>query len=145
MIRIIGLTQKTMVDATLTLSFEQRRKSRVRTTLESGEEVNLILPRGLVLRHGDRVSTEDGLVIAVHAADEEVSVASTDEPGLLARACYHLGNRHVALQIGEGWLCYPSDHVLDDMVRGLGLTVVTRMSPFEPEAGAYHSGHGHGH
>lgn len=145
MIRIIGLTRKEKADATLTLSFEQRRKSRLRTALDSGEEAVLMLPRGLVLRHGDRVCTEEGRVIAVQAADEEVSEASADEPRLLARACYHLGNRHVALQIGADWLRYPSDHVLDEMLRGLGLTVSVRMLPFEPEAGAYHGDHGHEH
>lgn len=145
MIRIVALTPQKKADATLTLSFEQRCKSRLRTMLDSGEEVALMLPRGVVLRHGDRVCTEEGLVIAVQAADEEISVASTDEPRLLARACYHLGNRHVALQIGEGWLRYPSDHVLDEMLRGLGLTVNVQMLPFEPEAGAYYEHRGHGH
>ena len=76
-------------------------------------------------------------------------------PRALARAAYHLGNRHVALQIGAGWLRYGHDHVLDDMVRGLGLTVTVEQAPFEPEAGAYHAEgrrhatatacHGHGH
>jgi urease accessory protein len=58
----------------------------------------------------------------------------------LARAAYHLGNRHVALQIGEGWLRYKHDHVLDEMLHGLGLKVAVEQAPFEPEAGAYHSG-----
>jgi urease accessory protein len=75
------------------------------------------------------------------AAPEQVSVARTDDALLLARACYHLGNRHVALQITPGELRYLADHVLDDMVRGLGLAVTQESAPFEPEAGAYSHGH----
>ena len=67
----------------------------------------------------------------------------------LARAAYHLVNRHVALQICQGWLRYCHDHVLDDMLRGLGLAVTVEQAPFEPEAGAYHAdadgAHGHSH
>ncbi|KAB2930420.1 MAG: urease accessory protein UreE [Candidatus Contendobacter sp.] len=131
--------------ATLTLPFDLRQKSRLRTRLDSGEEVGLFLPRGTVLRHGDRLRTADGRVIEVRAAPETVSTARTDEPLLLARAAYHLGNRHVALEIGPGWLRYLHDHVLDGMARELGLTVIDEQAPFEPEAGAYGGGHHHGH
>jgi len=131
--------------ATLTLPFEQRQKSRLRTRLDSGEEIGLFLPRGTVLRQGDRLRTADGRVIEVRAAPETVSTARTDEPLRLARAAYHLGNRHVALQLGPGWLRYLHDHVLDGMVRELGLDVIGEQAPFEPEAGAYGGGHHHGH
>mgnify|MGYP001316389478 CR=1 FL=1 len=131
--------------ATLTLPFDLSQKSRLRTRLDSGEEVGLFLPRGTVLRHGDRLRTADGRVIEVRAAPETVSTARTDEPLLLARAAYHLGNRHVALEIGPGWLRYLHDHVLDGMARELGLTVTSEQAPFEPEAGAYGGGHHHGH
>lgn len=131
--------------ATLTLPFDLRQKSRLRTRLDSGEEVGLFLPRGTVLRHGDRLRAADGRVIEVRAAPETVSTARTDEPLLLARAAYHLGNRHVALQLGPGWLRYLHDHVLDGMVRELGLDVIGEQAPFEPEAGAYGGGHHHGH
>jgi urease accessory protein len=131
--------------ATLTLPFEQRQKSRLRTRLDSGEEVGLFLARGTVLRHGDRLRATDGRVIEVRAAPETVSTARTDDPLLLARAAYHLGNRHIALQLGPGWLRYLHDHVLDSMVRELGLTVIGEQAPFEPEAGAYGGGHHHGH
>ena len=131
--------------ATLTLPFDLRQKSRLRTRLDSGEEVGLFLPRGTVLRHGDRLRAADGRVIEVRAAPETVSTARTDEPLRLARAAYHLGNRHVALQLGPGWLRYLHDHVLDGMVRELGLDVVCEQAPFEPEAGAYGGGHHQGH
>ena len=131
--------------ATLTLPFEQRQKSRLRTRLDSGAEVGLFLPRGTVLRHGDRLRAADGRVVEVRAAPETVSTSRTDDPLLLARAAYHLGNRHVALQLGPGWLRYLHDHVLDGMVRELGLEVIGEQAPFEPEAGAYGGGHHHGH
>lgn len=125
--------------ATLTLPFEQRQKSRLRTHLDDGTEIALMLPRGTVLRDGDRLRAEDGLVIAVRAAPEQVSTAFSRDPLLLARACYHLGNRHVALQIGDTWVRYLHDHVLDAMVESLGLKVFFETAPFEPEAGAYHA------
>ena len=134
--------------ATLTLPFELRQKSRLRTRLDSGQEVGLFLPRGTVLRHGDRLRTTGGMVVEVRAAPETVSTARADDPLLLARAAYHLGNRHVALQLDPGWLRYLHDHVLDGMVRELGLTVVGERAPFEPEAGAHGGGHhlpGHAH
>ena len=68
---------------------------------------------------------------------ETVSTVHTDDAVMLARAGYHLGNRHVALQIGGGWLRYQHDHVLDDMLRGFGLDVRVDEAPFEPEGGAY--------
>jgi urease accessory protein len=126
---------------TLTLPFELRQKSRLRARLDGGREVGLFLPRGRVLRDGDLLRGDDGTVVKVQAAVEEVSTASAGDPGLLARAAYHLGNRHVALQVGAGWVRYQYDHVLDEMVRGLGLAVSAGREAFEPEGGAY--GHAH--
>jgi urease accessory protein len=126
----------------LVLPFELRQKSRLRARLESGAEVGLVLERGIVLRGGDRLRAEDGTIIEVVAALETVSTVREADGTRLARAGYHLGNRHVPVQIGEGWLRYGHDHVLDDMVRGLGLVVTVEQAPFEPEAGAY--GHSHG-
>lgn len=122
----------------LTLDFESRRRSRLRTRLDDGTEALLNLPRGTVLRNGDKLLATDGRVVEVIAAAQSVATVRTADPRLLARAAYHLGNRHVPVQIGEGWLSYACDHVLDEMVRGLGLAVVAETAPFEPEAGAYH-------
>ncbi|CDH47317.1 urease accessory protein UreE [Candidatus Contendibacter odensensis] len=130
--------------ATLTLPFELRQKSRLRTWLDNGAEVGLFLPRGTVLRHSDRLRATCGLIVEVRAATEAVSTARAADPLLLARAAYHLGNRHIALQLGLGWLRYLHDHVLDRMVRELGLEVVCEQAPFEPETGAYSGGH-HSH
>jgi len=132
-------------DLTLTLPYELRQKSRLRANLDNGEEIGLLLPRGTVLRGGDCLKSETGEVILVQAAEEVVSTVYEKEPTLFARACYHLGNRHVPLQIGQGWLRYLHDHVLDDMLKGLGLTVSCERAPFEPEAGAYGGGHQHHH
>jgi urease accessory protein len=127
----------------LILSYDARNRSRFRAHLENGEELAILLPRGTVLAHGDRLQSDDGLSYEVVAAGESLSVARTDDALLLARAAYHLGNRHVPLEVGVGRLAYQHDHVLDDMVRRLGLTLTHENSPFEPENGAY--GHGHHH
>ncbi len=134
--------------ASLSLPIEKRIKARLRAALDDGREVGLFLPRGLTLRHGDRLGNEEGLVVEIKAAPEQVSSVYCDDPLLLARACYHLGNRHVPLQIEPGMVRYQHDHVLDDMLRGLGLEVVSEQAPFEPEEGAYggqSGGHSHGH
>lgn len=139
------IAERRQADAFVTLPFEARQKSRLRTQLDSGEDAGLYLERGQVLRHGDQVATADGFIAEVHAAAESVSTLRCDDPRELARACYHLGNRHVPLQVGDGWARYLHDHVLDDMVRGLGLTIIQEQAPFEPEAGAYGGGHHHHH
>lgn len=127
------------------MTIEQRIKSRLKLTLTDGREVGLILNRGLTLRGGDLLSdAKRQQLIKVIAADEAVSTITADNPLLLARLCYHLGNRHVPLQIGDGFARYQRDHVLDQMVIGLGGKVHPEMAPFEPEAGAY-GGHSHSH
>jgi urease accessory protein len=118
--------------------FEQRQKSRLRVKLENGEEIALILPRGKVLRGGDRVAATDGREVEIVAAPEKLLHI---ESAGLARVAYHLGNRHVALQVGEGFLRIAEDHVLEEMARKLGARVSHVEAPFEPEAGAY--GHDH--
>ena len=125
----------------LVLPFERRRKARQRAVLESGEAVALVLPRGLGLRDGDLLAADDGRVVTVVAGPEAVSTVHADDPKALARAAYHLGNRHVAVQVGEGWLRYLADHVLDDMLRGLELEPKSERAPFEPESGAYDHAH----
>jgi urease accessory protein len=137
-----------MHDATLSLPIDKRIKSRLKVTLDDGREAGLFLSRGEILRGGDLLQSTEGLVIQVKAAAETVSTVHSDNALALARACYHLGNRHVPLQIAGSWVRYQHDHVLDDMVQGLGLVVTVEQAPFEPEAGAYKSGghsHSHGH
>jgi len=129
--------------ARLTLDFDARTKSRLRTQLADGEEVGLFLPRGTILRGGDRLQAADGRIVEVVAAPEDLIEARCADAFALARAAYHLGNRHVAVQVGAGWLRIQADHVLETMLTGLGAEVASLTAPFEPEAGAYAHGHHH--
>ncbi|EGY8981136.1 urease accessory protein UreE [Escherichia coli] len=133
--------------ASVTLPVDMRVKSRIKVTLNDGRQAGLLLPRGLLLRDGDILSNENGdEFIKVIAADEAVSVVRCADPFMLAKACWHLGNRHVPLQIMPGELRYHHDHVLDDMLRQFGLDVDFAHLPFEPEVGAYASkSHAHNH
>ena len=127
----------------LRLPFDLRQKSRQRATLESGEEVAIVLPRGEVMRGGDLVVADGGQVIEVVAERESVMHVECDSAQALARVAYHLGNRHVPVQVGDGWLRFSVDTVLEKMVAGLGAKVTTLEAAFEPEAGAYGAHHRH--
>lgn len=131
------------VKGRLELPFDKRQKSRLRAQLDSGEDVALNLPRGEVLRGGDLVVTSDGRIVEIVAQAEQVVHVVCAEATALARAAYHLGNRHVPVQLGEGFLRITADHVLEDMLQGLGATLTRMDAPFEPEAGAYAGGHHH--
>jgi urease accessory protein len=129
---------KVEVKGRLALPFEARQKSRHRATLESGEEVAVKLPRGEILRGGDLVTASDGRVIEVLSVPEKLLHI---EAGDLARVAYHLGNRHVPVQVEPGFLRIAEDHVLEELARKLGARVTHVEAPFEPEAGAYSGGH----
>ena len=128
----------------LVLPFDLRCRSRLRTRLESGEEIGLFLPAGTLLRGGTRLEANDGRIVEVVAADEPLIEAHAADALLLARAAYHLGNRHVAVQVAVEWLRLQPDHVLAQMLVGLGLRIGDIAAPFEPESGAYAPGHQHG-
>lgn len=158
---MIKLTRKTgstgtdTIDSTLTLPLHSRSKSRLRVTLDNGEDAGLFLERGTTLKEGDLLCSEENYRVQVKAADETLSIIRSSNPHLLARACYHLGNRHVSIQIEPKSISYPHDHVLDEMLQGLGMDVEIIEAPFEPESGAYggsaekghqhQHGHDHGH
>jgi urease accessory protein len=126
----------------LELTYEKRTRSRLRAQTADGLEIGLFLPRGRVLAEGDRLLGNDGSVVVIHAESETLSRVYCDDALLLSRAAYHMGNRHVPLEIQQGQLRYLRDHVLDNMLRGFGLEVEEIFAPFNPEPGAYHS-HGH--
>lgn len=126
------------VKGRLALPFDARQKSRQRAKLVSGEEVALKLPRGEILRGGDLVTASDGRVIEVVSAPERLLHIECKD---MARIAYHLGNRHVPVQIGRDFLRIAEDHVLEELVRKLGARVSHVEAPFEPEAGAYSGGH----
>src|SRR5579859_3886086 len=127
----------------VTLSFDARCKSRLLVELENGERAGLLIERGRILRGGDRVSLADGREAEIVAADETLIEAVSDDPSLVAKAAYHLGNRHVAVQVMKDRLRCLADHVLADMLRGLKLEVRSITAPFEPESGAYGTHHAH--
>jgi len=134
-------------NCSVTLVRDQREKSRLKVTLDDGREAGLFFEKGTTFKDGDLlISTDGSVIVEIKAADETVSSVYCNDPLLLARACYHLGNRHVPLQIDKNLLRYQHDHVLDEMVKGLGLEVKTEQAPFEPESGAYAAGsHSHSH
>lgn len=126
------------------LDYATRTRSRGKSCTRQGVEIAWFLERGEFLRHGDCLEDEAGRHMAICAAPEPVSRVTTDDAHLMTRVAYHLGNRHVPLQVLRTSLLYQPDHVLDDMVRGLGADVTHGDMPFQPEDGAYH-GHGHHH
>ena len=130
-------------DVELLLPFDLRQKCRLRTQSTTGEEVGLFLPRGETLRNGDFLQAGDGRCVKVTAKPERVLQIGCSDPLQLTRIAYHLGNRHVPLQVGQGWLRIANDDVLRQMVEGLGGVVVAIDAPFEPESGAYGNGHIH--
>jgi urease accessory protein len=132
-----------MIRDTVHLTFEARSKSRLLVTLDSGERAALVVERGRVLHAGDHVLSQDGREIEIIAAEEALLEASSSDAVLIARAAYHLGNRHVAVQVMSGRLRFSSDHVLGEMVRKLGLQVAPVHAAFEPEGGAYGQHHAH--
>ncbi|HMT93514.1 urease accessory protein UreE [uncultured Thiothrix sp.] len=146
LIEVLAAQTSDVPKHTLTLPYERRIVSRQKVTLDQGEDAGLFLVRGVSLQHGDLLKAENGDLVQVQAALETVSSLYCTDRLLFARACYHLGNRHVPLEIRDGRLRYLHDHVLDAMLLGLGLQVVVEQARFEPEAGAYApSGHDHSH
>ncbi len=139
----IKLDVPKQIDDRVVLTFDSRQKSRLRVTLVSGEDAALFLERGNILRGGDLLEAEDGKVIEVVAAKQQVMKVTADSHETLMKAAYHLGNRHVPLEVGNGWLLLEQDHVLKEMLIGLGVSVSDEELPFEPEAGAYGGGHRH--
>ena len=128
----------------LPLPYEYRQKSRFRTKLADGTDAGWFLEHdGRPLRGGDCLLAEDGRVVRIVAKPEDVLHVTATNSVELTRAAYHLGNRHVQLQVGEGWLRLLDDYVLADMLAQLGVTAQKIVAPFEPEAGAYGGGHHH--
>jgi urease accessory protein len=143
--RLPQTTENYPIDDQLILTFDLRQKSRLRVMLKSGIEAALMLDRGTILRGGDLLRAENGLVVQIVAANQAVTNVTANTQQSLMCAAYHLGNRHVPLQVGDGWLRLEQDHVLKEMLIGLGMVTVDQLAPFEPEAGAYGGGHRHHH
>ena len=136
--------------AQLVLDWDIRQKSRFDTVASDERHVGVFLPRGTVVRGGDVLLTQDGAFIRVVAAPQAVlritACPQHGSPFDLIRAAYHLGNRHVPIELQPDHLKIEPDHVLADMLRAMHLTVREAHEAFEPEGGAYAAGgHGHGH
>jgi len=130
------------------LDWDVRQKSRFDCTDSAGRTHGVFLPRGSVVRGGDVLVAEDGSLVRVEAAPQPVLVVRAGPQRNafdLLRAAYHLGNRHVALELQPDHLKLEPDHVLADLLRAMGLDVHDTRAPFEPEGGAYApSGHARG-
>jgi urease accessory protein len=134
--------------ATVELDWDVRQKSRFDATDSNGRALGVFLPRGTLVRGGDVLVLEDGSLVRVQAAPQEVlritACTQHGSPFDLTRAAYHLGNRHVPIELQPDHLKIEPDHVLADMLRAMHLTVTEVCEPFEPENGAYAAG-GHHH
>jgi urease accessory protein len=134
---------------TVQLSWDMRQKSRFDCDTVSGQRLGVFTPRGSVIRGGDVLVCEDGGLVRVEAAPQAVlrvtHCTAHGTPFDLLRAAYHLGNRHVQLELTPTHLQLEPNPVLADMLRGMHLIVTEHNTAFEPEAGAYAGGHGHGH
>lgn len=133
---LLGVTEQLVLDA------EERTRSRHHFTTTSGLPVNLRLPRGTVLVDGDWLCDEQQQPqVRVVAKAEPVLTVTAHHPLDLMRAAFHLGNRHVPLEISEQWLRLSPDSVLEEMLRRMGLQVTAECQPFHPETGAYRHSH----
>ena len=134
---------------TVELDWDVRQKSRFAATDSAGRELGIFLPRGTLVRGGDVLVAEDGSMVRVIAAPQPVLVITHctqhGTPFDLTRAAYHLGNRHVPIELQPDHLKIEPDHVLADMLRAMHLIVTEQNLAFEPEGGAYAAGHGGGH
>lgn len=122
----------------VTLDFDRRYRRRLRFLADQGAEILLDLPEAIHIRDGDALLLEDGALVAVHAAPEQLLEISAPSPDLLIRLAWHLGNRHLSAQFLPGAIRILDDHVIAEMVRGLGGIAVPITAPFDPEPGAYH-------
>ncbi|HFF2591953.1 urease accessory protein UreE [Acinetobacter baumannii] len=129
---------------TVELTFDTRQKSRFRAALSSGVDIGADLPRTGILRSGSYIATQEGDVLRVDAKPERLMQVTAQTEFDLLKAAYHLGNRHVPLMLTSTALYFEPDHVLAEMVEGLGLVVTETDHPFEPESGAY-AQHSHDH
>ncbi|MDP2035112.1 MAG: urease accessory protein UreE [Polaromonas sp.] len=136
--------------ATVELDWDIRQKSRFEATDSLGRQLGIFLPRGTLVRGGDVLVAEDGSMVRVIAAPQAVlritACTSHGSPFDLTRAAYHLGNRHVPIELKPDHLKIEPDHVLAEMLRSMHLIVNEVSESFEPEGGAYSAGgHGHAH
>ncbi len=149
MLRATAITRKLAVKAdkvadTVELDHEDRYRRRATLTGANGTEVLLDLEKATALKDGDALKLEDGRLMQVKAAPEKLLEIRSENPLRLLKAAWHVGNRHTPVELTSEALYLGEDHVLEEMLRGLGVTIAHVERPFEPERGAY-EGHGHHH
>ncbi len=134
------------IDDSITLDHDTRKKARIKSPTDTGIDIGVFLERGHPLLVGEILKTECGKFIVVKGKAEDVATAIADDWLSFSKICYHLGNRHTSLQIGERWVRFKPDHVLEELAENYGLSINKTPAVFEPESGAYgKSGHNHGH
>ncbi|MGJ8694471.1 MAG: urease accessory protein UreE [Thalassotalea sp.] len=136
-------THDEITDA-ITIDQDTRKKARIKGKTDGGLDIGIFMARGHPLLVGEVLKTECGKLIEIKGQAEPVSTAIATDWQTFAKICYHLGNRHTVLQVGELWLRYKPDHVLDELCQKYGLSIDSSPAIFEPENGAY-GGKGHGH
>lgn len=132
-------THDTIVDS-ITLDHDTRKKARIKGVTDKGKEIGIFMQRGQPLLVGEVLKTECGLLIKILGKAEEVSTAIAADWLAFSKVCYHLGNRHTSLQIGERWVRFKPDHVLEELAQNYGLKIDRSPAIFEPESGAYAPG-----
>ncbi len=130
---------------TVRIDFDRRHRRRIKLRTEAGAELLLDLPQAARLRHGDGLQLDDGRVVRVEARPEPLLDIHAHDAAGLVRIAWHLGNRHLPVQMLGDHIRIRADHVIADMIRGLGGHVHAIEAPFDPEAGAYAGGHHHHH
>lgn len=129
----------------VTLDFDARYRRRVRLTSDDGEDFLLDLPKAMAMAHGDGIQLDDGRWIRIQAATELLVEVGHPDPRQLVRVAWHLGNRHLPTEIRGPVLRIRPDHVIEDMLRGLGAELTPLRATFQPEGGAYGDGQRHQH
>ena len=139
-------TSHNTIHDSVTLDQDTRKKARIKISTDQGQTLGIFMQRGHPLLVGEVLKTECGLLIEVKGEAEEVSTAIATNWMDFSRICYHLGNRHTSLQIGELWVRFKPDHVLEELAENYGLSIDRTAAVFGPENGAYGSQkHGHSH
>lgn len=133
------------IEDQIVLDHDIRVKGRFKALSKKGVEVRVFLERGKTLQVGEVLKTECGKEIEVLGAKEELTYATCDDWQIFSKACYHLGNRHVKIQVGDRWLRMKPDYVLEEMLELHGLKIAKEYAVFTPEEGAYKGGHSHAH
>lgn len=134
----------TAITDSLSLDQDTRKKARIKSKTENGLEIGIFIERGNPLQIGEVLESECGQMIEVKGQLEPVATATTTDWLAFSKVCYHLGNRHTTLQVGELWVRFKPDHVLEELAQMYGLTVERHNAIFEPEQGAYGT-HSHKH